>query len=688
MGINLSIHRKLPIIQQSEVAECGLACIAMISSYYGNRMDLSYLRSHYATKFNGMNVQQLLDITEKIGFSSRAIRCETDQIEAVELPCIAHWNMNHFIVIKKIGVNKVKIHDPALGIKTISRDEFSRCFTGIVVELIPTINFKKNDYRDKIKLSQLWASIKGARTSFFYLISLSFIIQICILAFPYYSQFVIDEVITSNDKGMLKTVAFGFGILLLFQVSVSVFRSLLIVRVSSLLNLQLAINVFSHLLKLPINFFETRHTGDLVSRFNSLTSIKEILSQRIVEVIVDGCMALCTVVLMFLYSPFLVLLEVSVISIFVFSRLVTISYLKQRLNDIIESEASEQTFFIETIRNISAIKLLSSISKTKNKWQNLYTDVINSEIYRSRIEIFMKSSQDLILGFETILVMYIGAGLISDAEITLGMFFAFISYKLMFTNSMVKAFDSILEIRMMSVHLKRVSDITNQGHELYRHGVLPYEPCSGSLVLENVSFRYGKDEPYLFEGISLCVKSGESMVITGESGGGKSTLLKIMSGILQPTEGRILVDGRDINKIGLDNYQNDIAAVMQNDSLLSGTIIENITFFDSEPDYEHVINCAKVANIHDHISSLPMGYYSVVGDLGSNLSGGQSQRILLARALYRRPKILFLDEATSALDIDCEKSVCAELSKLDMTRIMIAHREESIKMSHKKLELS
>ncbi len=683
MELDLSIFKKLPIVQQSEIAECGLACIAMISSYYGNLVDLNYLRTHYATSFNGVNVQQILNISEKLGLSSRAIRCELDQVHALDLPCIAHWDMNHFVVIKKIGIRKVTIHDPSLGIRTISRHEFSRHFTGIAVELAPASSFRKHDHRQKVKLSQLWSDMKGAKINLFYLITLSFIIQFCILSFPYYSQFVIDEVITSNDNDMLKTVAFGFGILLFFQTFVSIFRSVMLVRVSSLLNKQLAINIFSHLLQLPISFFETRHTGDLVSRFKSLSSIKEILSRQMVEVVVDGSMSIFTILLMFLYSPFLAFIEVGIMTIFVFSRILSISILNKRLNETIESEASEQTFFLEIIRNITAIKLLSSISKTKNKWQNLYVNVINSEIHRARVEIFMKSSKDLVLGLENIIVVYLGAGLIANSELTIGMFFAFINYKLIFSSSLVNTFDSFVEIKMMNVHLKRVSDITLQEQEAHRNGVLPYKTYKGSLILENVSFRYGKSEPYLLKGVSLTINSGESIAITGESGCGKSTLLKIMAGLLQPTEGKVLVDGRNINRIGLDNYRDNIAAVMQNDSLMSGTIMENITFFDSEPDFELVVSCAKVANIHVHISSLSMGYYSPVGDLGSNLSGGQSQRILLARALYRKPKILFLDEATSALDADCEKAVCAEISKLNMTRILIAHREESIKTAHR-----
>ena len=499
-------------------------------------------------------------------------------------------------------------------------------------------------------------------------------------------QWVVDEVLISFDKPLLMVLATGFALIAVISVVTNAVRSWLILRLSSLLNMQMGVNLLRHLLRLPMNYFESRHIGDIVSRFGSLAQIRERITTGFVETLVDGFMSITVLIVMALYSLKLTAVVLFAIALYTIVRLALYRPLHQATEELIQSSAKEQSNFLENIRGMQTIKLFGNELQRQGVWQNHYADVINSEISLGRLNISFDSFNKLLFGLENVLVIYFAATMVMANSLSVGMVLAFIAYKGQLTNRFANLIEQIIQFKMMRLHLDRIADIALTEQEANREGEAffsnsdTHEPA-GQLTLENICFSYNDDQAPILSNINLSLEVGDSIAITGPSGSGKTTLMKIMLGLLQPTSGKVCLDGKDITQGGLKNYRKKIAAVMQDDTLLAGSIADNISFFDPQPNYLKIEQCAHLAAIYDDINKMTMGYNSLVGDMGSNLSGGQIQRLLLARALYQSPCVLFLDEATSHLDKDNETKISEQIQHLPITRIMIAHRQETIIMA-------
>lgn len=687
--ISYSGKRHVPLVMQAEVAECGIACLAMISSFYGYQVNLGPLRRDINLDSNGINLRQLMELASQLHFSCRALKCSLEQVGELRLPCIVHWDMHHFVVLTGVTKNAIYINDPAVGKRKISIQEFSNSFTGIALELTPTPSFKKQDKRVVMKINQLWEKITGLKRSLGSLLALSAILQCTALISPFYMQWVIDNVLLSNDKPLLIVLALGFSFLILIQAGVSALRSWMVLRFSSALNLQMAANLFNHLLKLPMTYFEKRHVGDTVSRFSSLSNIQELLTTGLIEALIDGLMAVVVLIMMYLYSPVLASLVVGIVLI---SLAIQVGFYfpnRSRTEESIIAEAKEDTTFLESIRAIQTIKLFSHETIRQNTWLNRCADIINANIRLEKLNIMEKTINDLLFGLETILVIFLGALIVMDGNLTVGMLLAFIAYKGQFIQSITRFIENILSFKLLNLYLERLSDITLEEKENYNitHFSQP-ENIKGLIKLENICFSYSDNSSLVLNNINLEIKAGESVAIVGPSGCGKTTLLKIILGLLKPTSGRIYIDGVDASDLGLSEYRKYFGAVMQNDTLLSGTLAENISMFDPSYNEAKLNECCKLACISSDIEALPMGYHSLVGDMGSNFSGGQLQRLFLARALYKQPKILCLDESTSHLDQQNEDWVNSNIKNLDTTRIIIAHRRETINSVDRIIKLS
>lgn len=685
--IKFSVTTSTPLILQAEAAECGLASMAMIACYHGHQIDLPSMRKRFSANLQGMNLQQIIELGDSLGLASRALQCPIEEVHKLATPCILHWDMNHFVVLTQVSGSgektKYSINDPGVGKRVLTRDEFSKHFTGICLELTPTSRFQVKKEKSQMRLSQLWSKISGLKMGLLKLFSLSIILQVFALMSPYYMQWVVDEVLISFDKQLLIVLAIGFALIAVINTITNALRSWLILRLSSLLNMQMGVNLLRHLLRLPMNYYESRHVGDIVSRFGSLSQIKERLTTGFVETIVDGLMAIAVLVMMSIYSVKLTLIIVATVMIYSLIRFTLYRPLHQATEDMIQCSAKEQSNFLENIRGIQTIKLFSNESQRQSIWQNRYAEVINSEIRLGRLKISFDSMNKLLFGIENVIVVYIGATLVMGNSLTVGMLLAFITYKTQLTERLSNFIEQLIQFKMMRLHLDRIADIALTPEEENRDGEAVIRKPQGVLTIENVSFSYGTDQAAILNDINLTVNQGDSIAITGSSGAGKTTLMKIMLGLLQPTSGRVLFDGIDIQTIGLKNYRKMIAAVMQDDTLLAGSIADNISFFDPQPNYLRVEQCAHLAAIHEDIGKMTMGYNSLVGDMGANLSGGQVQRLLLARALYRSPSIVFLDEATSHLDQNNEIKISEKVKNLSVSRVMIAHRQETIDIADK-----
>ncbi|WP_339387075.1 peptidase domain-containing ABC transporter [Vibrio caribbeanicus] len=686
--LEYSGNKKVAMISQTEAAECGVACLAMVSTYYGHKLDLPAARKFHTPGLKGINVQQLLQTADKMQLAARALKCPLEHIGKLTLPCVLHWDLNHFVVLTGVKKNKLTINDPATGTRVLTLDDFSKHYTGIAIELIPTKKFEKKDSRQKMGIRQLWTRISGLGKALTTLVMLSILLQIFMLLSPYYIQLVVDEVLISFDTSLLVVLAGGFSLLLFFNIITKAIRSWLILRLSSQLSLQMGANLLRHLLRLPMSYFETRHIGDLVSRFGSLGQVRERMTTGLVETIVDGIMSIAILGVMLTYSPFLTGVVLCIIAMYLLIRLALYNTLQQATEVSIEAKAKEQSQFLETARGIQTIRLFNAESMRQSNWQNRYSAVINADIKLGKLNIGFESANQFLFGLENIFIIFLAATAVMDGELTIGMLFAFLAYKEQLTTRMSVLIEQIVQFKMLRLHLDRIADIALHEQEPHREKGRKQIQMRGNIKLVDLSFKYSPDDEYVFKNINLEVKAGESVALVGPSGCGKSTLLKIMLGLLQPTSGKVLVDGEDIRDLGLSSYRDYIGSVMQDDTLLTGTIEENISFFDPEPDHQLLAHCAYLAGIHEDILNLPMNYQSLVSDMGSNFSGGQTQRLLLARALYRRPVILFLDEATSHLDVENESRINENIKTLPVTRLMIAHRPETIDSADRVVNLA
>lgn len=686
--LSFSGSRRLPVIHQTESAECGLACLAMIASFHGYETDLAHLRQRIQISNHGTNLKNLIDMAARLHLAGRALKLDSDSVGGLQLPCILHWDLNHFVVLKSVKRNKAIIHDPANGERTLTKEEFDKHFTGIALELTPTNRFEIADTRKRLGLQHFWSRISGLKRSLLQILALSLLLQVFAVISPYYMQTVVDDVILRNDDNLLIVLALGFGLLLLIETGTHVLRQWVMLYLSSRLNIQMAANLFRHLIRLPMSYFSTRHMGDVVSRFGSLQNVRELLTTSLVAAVVDGIMAIITLTVMFFYSVKLTLLVLIVVLLYAALRFALYHPLRLLTEEQIIAQAKHDTHFMESVRAIQTIKLFQRENDRQSQWQNRLADTINQDIRITRWNIGYDTINRLLFGFENLLVIYFAATAVMGNIFSVGMLYAFLSYKNRFVGSMDTLIATWIELKMLGLHLDRLSDIvfseTEEQDELLQTQSST-QPLAGKIEVRNLSFQYGETEGASFQNLNFIIEPGETVAITGPSGCGKTTLLKCLMGLLQPTEGEILIDGRPIKQV-LD-YRRQIAGVMQDDQLLAGSIADNIACFDQQIDFERIAICAQLACIHDEIMRMPMQYNTLVGDMGSSLSGGQKQRIVLARALCRMPRILFMDEATSHLDVANESLVNNHIKALAITRILVAHRPETVESAGRQIAL-
>ena len=669
--------RRLPVIHQTEAAECGLACLSMIAWYYGHRIDLNTLRRRHPVSLKGVTLRALIQVASHLNLACRPLRAELGQLRQLNLPALLHWDMNHFVVLKSVGRKGIIIHDPACGERFYPTSEASKHFTGVAVELSPSDGFAIKDETTRLPFSTFWQQLRGRTHAFIQIVALSVVLEIFVIASPFYLQLTVDEVIARGDADLLVVLALGFGLLTGIKVASTAIRFLVILIVQNVLHFEIGARLFHHLIRLPITYFEKRHIGDILSRFGSIDPIRNAIAEGMISGLIDGLMAVATLAMIFVYSAQLGLVVLAAFLGYATLRLGLYWLLRERSLAVIEAKAQENSTAIETVRAIQSLKLFNSESDRESQWLNRYADVVSSNIRLGRTKIGFITINEALFGLENIVTIYLAAHLALGNILTIGMVFAIMSYKQHFTEKAVLLVEKALDFRILELHLARLADIALTPLEPGHDQITAYTPqLQGGIELRNVSFRYAEAEPFVLENVSFSIKPGEFVTIMGPSGGGKTTLVKLMLGLLEPTSGDILIDGVPLSTMGPRAYREHVGAVMQDDHLLSGSIADNICFFDPSFDQARMVACAQLAGIHQEIMAMPMNYNSLIGDMGSSLSGGQKQRVLLARALYRQPRILFLDEGTAHLDVDNERQINQNLAKLNMTRISIAHRAE------------
>lgn len=681
-GLNLFWRKSPPVILQSESAECGLASLLMVMNHYGAGQDLTAFRSRHSLSARGLTLATLNEVACREGFETQAVSVELHEMPSLRLPCILHWDMNHFVVLVGFRGRYCIIHDPAIGRRVIPLQQVSRHFTGVALQLWPGAQVASAaPVTPKLRISEMFRYIQGLKTALVKLFCLSLLVEMFSLIMPLGNQFIMDHVLPAQDIGLLTLICMAMFLMVITQTVISVLRAWLTMTTSMQIQLQWRRGMFRHLLNLPILWFEKRKLGDIASRFSSLDTLRETFTTNIVQMILDGIMLIGTSAMMLLYAPALFAIVVMFTLLYAFMRLSTYRYMRQITEEQIVCSARQHSHFMESLYSVSTIRSMNMHEQRARSWYQLNVNELNTNIKNAKFGIFYATTETFISAVDNIVVLWLGTQAVINGGLSLGMLLAFTSYRSLFSARAGSIITSALQIRMMSLHQERISDVLlspaeNFGSNEHNHAAKTEKRVT--LSCEQIGFRYDDFSQPVFSNISLSIPAGSSVAITGTSGCGKTTLLKILAGLIPAQQGVIKLNGCELMSYGLAKYRDSIACVLQDDRLLAGTIAENISGFSTQPDEQLIHDCARTACINDDIESLPMGYGTHLSELSGSLSGGQKQRLMIARALYRRPSILFMDESTSSLDENNEARINMSIANLKITRVIVAHRKSTI----------
>lgn len=688
--LDLSFSNKISLVHQTESSECGLACLSMICSYYGKNIDLISLRQQFNLSTRGTTLANLIKIGEHLGLASRPLSLDLDDLKNLRVPCILHWEFNHFVVLVSIKRKGIIILDPDQGRRFVKLEDMSKSFTGIALEVWPNTTFTKNTIKNKINLKKLINNIHGLKKSLTKLFFLSIVIEFINLLLPIGTQLVMDHAIPAHDLGLLSLICIALIIFILLRTIIGSIRVWSSLVMSTLISIQWQFGLLNHLLNLPLSFFERRKLGDIQSRFDSLNTLRETFTGSLVGALMDITMLIGVTVMMILYGKELTWFVIGFTLFYLLIRLLTYNIYRDLTKESLIRDARTRSFFMETLYGIATVKMQGMIERRSINWLNLEIDSTNTEIKITKMDFIYNGLNSIIGALEHVVILWLGANFIIENKMTIGMFMAFSIFREQFVDRVFSLTNFVFQLKMISLHNERISDIALNLQEETKNEIKTINKSMLPISIKtlDLSFRYDNQSEKIFENLNINIQPGENIAIIGKSGCGKTTLMKVLCGLLLPSSGKVLVDGIDITEIGVNNYRKMIGCVMQEDKLFSGSIRENICGFNEIIDEDWMIECAKLSFCNSFIEKMPMKYDTLIGELGEGLSGGQKQRIFIARALYRKPSIIFLDEATSALDNDSELYVNEAIKHLNITRIIIAHRETTIASADRIIKLN
>lgn len=665
---------RVRLIRQSEASECGLACLAMVAKHYGLDVDLAGLRQAFPTSSRGVTLQSLLAVAREIGLDARAVRLDLPAISALQMPAILHWDFAHFVVARGVSGRVLDLCDPGIGELRLDVGEVSLHFTGIAVVVRGLIGAPRRFRADTPSLN-LTAQVPSFWSRSALLLGAMLLLQSMALIAPWYLQIAVDYYLQSFEVATLWTLAGVFAAVLATQAALGIARAELARNLGEMVTRAFSMALFDRLLRVPMRFLLARSAADVSARFRSIDPIRTVLSEDLAAIALDSILVLLAIALLIAYAPIVAMAPVSTLALLAFARACSQRHLRQQTDLMVLAQAREATMLADTVRSVSTIRAFGKADARLRQWRMALDEVADAEDTLARSRSAKEAIQAVLIGVShivtvTLLISHVVAGAIS-----LGALFAFVLYSRLLLERGAALIDRVASARLIGVHVDRLSDVLTTPEEPGERGGAEHPLESFALSLKDVAFSY---EPnlHIIEGLTAHVSEGECVVILGPSGAGKSTLLRLMTGLLRPSEGMVCFGGADAVATGWSRIRNNIGLVLQDDSLVSGSIADNIAFLDPEPDMERVVEAAASAALLDDIGRMPMGFETLVSSGQNGLSAGQTQRILLARALYRRPRVLFLDEATSNVDVETESKILMAMRSLaGLTRVIVTHRE-------------
>ncbi|WP_373378169.1 peptidase domain-containing ABC transporter [Cupriavidus nantongensis] len=684
--------RRFALVEQAEEMDCGAACLAMICRHYGIPMTLGKLRELANVTTQGATLDSLARAGESLGFTTRGVQCTRDSLMGFELPFIVHWEGYHYVVVYGISSRWVWVADPAIGFRKMSAEEFERGWSGTCLLFTPGESMTQLSVQRSPWLRFI-GYLAPYKKILAHLFLATFVIQMLGVVPPLIIQNILDGVVVHQNVGLLHLLIAGLIISSVFSQLMSTIRAYLANFMVRNMDFAMMSHFFRHTLSLPLSFFAKRKTGDIFARFQENQTIRAFLTESTVTTALNLLMVFIYFTIMFLYNVKLTLLLIAFVIPIAALTVVVTPRVKTYARDVFATSTDAKAYLMETLGGAETVKGMGIERPVRLRWERKYTKALESQYKAQQFHILVGLASQLLNAATTIAVLWVGATLVLERELTIGQLMAFNA----FMGSVLAPLMGLValwgQLNDAGVAMERLGDVLDLEPEQKPQDVLSrvmLPDLQGEIVMKDLYFRYGgEDTPYVLENISFAIRPGEMVAIVGRSGSGKTTLAKLLVGFYKPTEGSMTVDGYDLNVIDAAFYRAQVGYVMQSNLLFSGTIAENIACGDDSPDRRRIEEVARMADAHAFISKLPLGYEQVVGERGIGLSGGQIQRLCIARALYHDPRLLVFDEATSALDTQSESNILANMQEIlrGRTAVIIAHRLSTIMQADKILVL-
>ncbi len=675
-------RRRLPLIQQDSNGECGLACLAMIGQWYGHRLDLNNLRATYPTTRRGLSLANLAAVADQLRFDVRGYKVDAvDDLQRVRLPAILHWNNNHFVVLKSVKRGRFVIHNPAVGIRALTREDIEEAYSGFVLEVQPSGAFQIIVKEKRYPLARILELTDGLRMSLIQVICVALIASLVAMTLPLFVQAAIDSVLPQSDVDLLGALAIGLLLVSLTTAAADWLKARIVANAGGAFFAQLTRNAVGHLFRLPLRYFEGRHPGDIGTRLESVDHVRHIVTGAFVDAAVDAVMILFSGIIMFLYAPMLALIITSIFLVVIVIRVGLYPQLRRQGAVSLRARSEERSKMIDNLRAIAALKTANATVPAAARWYDSFVRYVNASFRMQITEANIVLLVDIVTGIGTAVTLYLGVAAVLKLQLTVGMLYAFFTYRTLFFERIDNLVSTMTQISMLGTNMARLSDFLEIDPEPVNR-MIERQIRSG-VVLRKITYRAGFADMPILSSIDLDIAAGtgQTIVILGPSGSGKTTLLKVLAGLYEPTEGEIEIDGTPLAAWGLAAYRRNIGLLLGADKLLHGSITENVTTFSLDADPVRVRAALRLACLDDIVTALPRDMATVISEENGVLSSGQRRRLMLARALYNDPPLLLLDEVTSNLDEETAADVLRNLAQHPATKLITSHDLNVIAMS-------
>lgn len=680
------IFKKYVCVKQHDLKDCGAACLATISKQYGLKIPISKIREIAGTDKKGTSALGLIRAAEQLGFSAKGVKANKpeDIFSELPLPAIAHVvidkSLLHYVVIHKITKKEILIADPAKGIVKYKPEEFFKIWTGILILLVKSAEFKKGDETKGI-FSRFFGLIKPQKILMLNIFFASLVFTLLGIAGAFYYQLLVDEVLQYSLLTTLHVLSIGFIVLSIFRVILNAFRTQLLIYLAQRIDIPLMLGYYEHVINLPLNFFGTRKVGEIISRFNDATNIRQAISGSTLTIMIDTLMVIAGGIMLFVQNH--VLFGLTIIPVILYA-LIVLSFnkpIKETNRSNMENNAKITSYLVESLNGIATVKSFNAEKEVNYQTEKKFIKLMKSSFRLGTIanmQSSMKSGIKLIFG---IVILWIGGYECIAGELSIGQLLAFNSLLAYFLDPIENLINLQGELQTAIVAADRLGEILDLELEksIDENKKINPKTLKGDIEFKNVDFRYGTRKLVLKD-LNLKIEAGKKIALVGESGSGKTTLAKLIMNFYQCEKGDLLINGYNIKDINIEALRDRISYISQDIFLFSGTIKENLMFGQNDIEFEQIVEACKLAKIHDFINEQPLRYETLIEENGANLSGGQKQRIAIARALLRQPEILIMDEATSSLDSITEKAIEKTMNEFSkgLTTIIIAHRLSTI----------